>query len=42
LIRLNLSDALSDSIALGLSESSSDRQEQFGEPIARNVAAEIE
>ena len=40
--RLDLANALADSVALGFGEGGSDRQEQLGHTIARDVAAEIE
>ena len=42
LVRLHLTDALADSIALRLGEGGGDRQEQLGQAIASDVAAEIE
>ena len=42
LVGLHLSDALSNAISLGLSEGCGDRQEQLADPIARDVAAQVE
>jgi hypothetical protein len=42
LVGLHLSDALSDAVALGLSEGCGDRQEQLTTPIACDVAAQVE
>jgi hypothetical protein len=42
LVGLHLSDALSNAISLGLSEGCGDRQEQLADPVARDVAAQVE
>jgi hypothetical protein len=42
LVGLHSSDALSNAISLGLSEGCGDRQEQLADPIARDVAAQVE
>ena len=42
MVGLHLSDALSDAVALGLSEGCGDRQEQLTKPIACYVAAQVE
>ena len=42
LVGFHLPDAFADPIALGLGEGGGDRQEQLGQAVACNVAAEIE
>ena len=42
LVGLHLSDALSNAVSLGLSEGCGDRQEQLADPIALDVAAQVE
>ena len=42
LVGLHLSNALADAVALGLGEGGGDRQEQLGQAIACNVAAQVE
>ena len=42
LVGLHLTNALPDAITLGLSECRCNRQEQLADPVAGNVAAEIE
>ena len=42
LVGLHLPDALADAIALGLGEGGGDRQEQLGQAVAGNVAAQVE